>query len=352
MTHSLYKPHVVGPENDITTPDIVVDRLYLQHGNDGGFVPVHRMLSAVDVQTPAETVTLAPAYALIAAGAGVLIGPGAMSRPADYPADAADLLFARQAWRFANLAPHAADLRLSIDAGAQSQDTRLADLASPQELMQTIGGFADQLPRGIVVVCAASGAEVSVDAPCRVSIGLDDAKLGRKLVHGVDLTPVIADRWEERPLPRYTVGPVGDVDHYVLKSVQIADDRRASHVAALRGIETRAAPMQHPAIVPDDEVADGPAVDVDEPSFGRVRQQCCEQYLSFLVVHADDTFCMTAHEQGFAARDRMRQHQRVSGRCELFELIRGEIVVSDTTPRVQRVVLGLEAVDPALHVIG
>ena len=44
---------------------------------------------------------------------------------------------------------------------------------------------------------------------------LTDETRNRSLSHTTDFVSVDVDRWDERPLPRYTVGPVGDVQHYI-----------------------------------------------------------------------------------------------------------------------------------------
>ena len=71
------------------------------------------------------------------------------------------------------------------------------------------------LPRSVAAFYVARDRSLTVAAPSRVTVELIDPARERRLAHAIELTPVADDRWDERPLPRYTVGPVGDVKHYI-----------------------------------------------------------------------------------------------------------------------------------------
>lgn len=220
MTFFLYKPHVVGPKNNVTTPDIVIDRVSVLTGTDAYRVPVQRLSSRLEIQADGGELSVEPAYVLVAAGGGVLVSPGALVRGADHPKSTADLFVARTAWRLHNLIDHFASLELVTLSGPpgdaiKTGSASVADLAEPADIMERISGNNEALPRGIMVLCAAPKLACTVSAPARFTVQLADKQLGRSLSHHVDLMSVEYDRWEERPPPRYTVGPVGEVEHYI-----------------------------------------------------------------------------------------------------------------------------------------
>ncbi len=220
MTFFLYKPHVVGPKNNVTTPDIVIDRVSVLAGTHAYRVPVQRLSSRLGLQVAGGEVSVEPAYVLVAAGGGVLVSLGALVRGADNPQSTADLLVARTAWRLHNLTGHFASLELATLSGPPGDATKtgsasVSDLAEPADIMERMSGINGALPRGITVLCAAPQLACTVSAPASFTVELADKQLGRRLSHHVDLMSVEYDRWEERPLPRYTVGPVGEVEHYI-----------------------------------------------------------------------------------------------------------------------------------------
>lgn len=220
MTSFVYKPHVVGPKNNITTPDIVIDRVSVLVDTDPYRVPIQRLSSSAELQTVKGELLITPTYVLAAAGAGVLIAPGALVRGADHPANTADLIVARMAWRLKNLVAHFSSVKLAAtieNAGDVGKPERISDsgLTDPEQILRHTGGYDDDLPRGIMVFCAAPQLSFTMIASASVTIALEDKQLGRSLSQRTDLVSVAHDRWEERPLPRYIVGPVGEVEHYV-----------------------------------------------------------------------------------------------------------------------------------------
>ena len=215
MTHRLYRPHVTGPENQITTPDIVIDRILLVNERDQGYLPVHRLVCDSVLQVFPGEIDITPAYTLVTAGGGVLFGFAALIRQTGESLARADVLVARSAWRFRNLSDHCASVQLGLKAGSSESSIWLDRLAQPDDIMKQRDGDKLALPRGILALCAAPDASVTCRPPADVTVQLADAKLDRSLTNKVGLTSVDSDRWDERPLPRYTVGPVGEVQHYI-----------------------------------------------------------------------------------------------------------------------------------------
>jgi hypothetical protein len=220
MTSFLYKPHIAGPKNNITTPDIIIDRVSVTADSASDYVPIQRLSSTAELQTVMGELLVTPAYVMAAAGAGVVVAPGALIRGADHPANTADLLVARMAWRLKNLVTHfsSVELTATIDyakGAAKSDQVSASGLTKPEEVLKYLGGNKDDLPRGIMVFCVAPQSSFTMVASASVTIQLEDKQLGRSLSHRTDLVSVTYDRWDQRPLPRYTVGPVGEVEHYV-----------------------------------------------------------------------------------------------------------------------------------------
>ena len=215
MTHFLYKPHVAGPEDNITTPDIVIDRVSMMVDRDHFYVPVHRLTSDVELQVLHGDIEVTPAYAFVACGGGTLLSLAALVRQAGDPLSKADRLIARRAWRLRNLVDHFAALVLSAAGGTGSKSVTLAGETQPADVMSESPDGELALSRGLAVLCAVPAATVTTSAPAETKVQLTDEARHRGLSHTADFVSVDVDRWDERPLPRYTVGPVGDVQHYI-----------------------------------------------------------------------------------------------------------------------------------------
>lgn len=189
MSLFLLKPHVTGPEGKVTSPDVIVDRLFI----DGALVPVDRLTHDAWHQAAAGE-TARAAYGVMALGGGALILPVVVS-------STGRVIAARVAWRLNNLDGHIGRVTLN---GAP-----LAEVGLPAADIAAAGGNGDALPRGYMLVRTAAGESRSAN--------LADHVLGRGLTHKVVFTPTDADRWgDARPRPRYSIGPTQkDIPHFI-----------------------------------------------------------------------------------------------------------------------------------------
>ena len=105
MSHFLFKPHVEGPSDAITSPDVIIDRLFLAEGAALSPVPTSRLTSDNSQQT-VTGVQATPFYALTSLGGGIIISPGVKL-------DDDRVIVARKAWRLNNLSAHTERLTLN-----------------------------------------------------------------------------------------------------------------------------------------------------------------------------------------------------------------------------------------------
>ncbi len=189
MSLFLYKPHVTGPEGAVTTPDVVIDRVFV----NGALHPLGLLTSDAWQQAPRDDTGRA-GYALVALGGGALIAP--VLALASGP-----LVVARAAWRLSSLSDHADRVTLN---GAP-----LSTFAPPADAIAAAGGTDDALPRGYMLIRTAPGDTTEAQ--------MYDPERDRALTHRVTLEPMEQDRWgDARPRPRYSVGPTQkDVTHYI-----------------------------------------------------------------------------------------------------------------------------------------
>lgn len=189
MSLFLFKPHVTGPEGDVTSPDIIVDRVFV----DGFLTPLGLLTSEAWQQMAAEAATRA-GYAVMALGGGAVISPVIVAR-------SGPVIVARKAWRLNNLDGHIGQVTLNGVA--------LSELGLPEAMIGAAGGKGDALPRGYMLI-------QTVEGEARDAV-LADPVLGRDLRHRLVVEPLEADPWgDARPRPRYSVGPTQkDVQHYI-----------------------------------------------------------------------------------------------------------------------------------------
>ncbi|MEM9013498.1 MAG: hypothetical protein AAGB02_00165 [Pseudomonadota bacterium] len=214
MSFFLFKPHVEGLTGDITTPDIIIDRLLLSDGGALNPIPSRLLSSAAEIGIEGNAATAFPAYMLAAAGGGVIISPAIIVRSEDATFNTTSIHIARMAWRWKNVSGHAdKNLFLSV-LGAE---TTICNLGDPRKIIEEVhGAKSDELPRGVAVLCFSKSCSVDVQGAVRLPVTMKDSALDRSLVFPFDLDSAAADPWPERPLPRYSVGPQeDDVKHYI-----------------------------------------------------------------------------------------------------------------------------------------
>ncbi|NKB38965.1 MAG: hypothetical protein GKR93_17670 [Gammaproteobacteria bacterium] len=216
MTHYLYKPHVHGPEF-ITTPDILVDRLFRVNPAEQGIDLVPASVQGVntlpEVQCAESVITIIPSVFLIAAGAGTLVSLGA-----EVLADEGrSTCIARFAWRLKYLSDHLDKIKLQVSGGeGDSSEVSLNALPASADIINHFGDGLDGVPRGIIVSISAPEKKRQCQVPESVSIRLADGHTERTMEHRLNLLDVHSDCWETRPQPRYAVGPqTGEVQHFV-----------------------------------------------------------------------------------------------------------------------------------------
>ena len=189
MALFLYKPHVEGPDGNITSPDIIVDHTSV----DGSPVAVNRLTHQCWQQTSAND-TARAAYGIMALGGGALILPTLVL-------ESGSIVVARMAWRLNNLDSHIGEVQLN--------DVALSNIGLPANEIESAGGHGDTLPRGIMLI-KTYGEDTR-------NANLIDPRLDRKLLHRVVFERIDEDRWgDSRPQPRYSVGPMKkEVQHFI-----------------------------------------------------------------------------------------------------------------------------------------
>ena len=185
----LLKPHVTGPEGNITTPDIIVDRLFI----NGRPEPVSRVTHEIWQQAHDGQAADA-AYGIMALGGGAIILPAVVL-------PSGPVVAARRAWRLNNLDGHIGSVELN---GRPLEETGL-----PSALIGKAGGTGDKLPRGYLLIQTAG--RNTRDAV------LSDPVLGRELKHRAVIEDAGRDRWgSNRPSPRYSIGPTQrEIPHFI-----------------------------------------------------------------------------------------------------------------------------------------
>ncbi|MDJ0928717.1 MAG: DUF2848 family protein [Gammaproteobacteria bacterium] len=220
MTTFLYKPHVMNARKEVTTPDIIIDQLIIVDESAIERLPIQRVNSHESLQSAFDPIKLTPVYLLTAVGGGVLFGSGVLVCGVGQARVTADCAVSRQAWRLRHLADHFDKLRLAVQleqstGRPQRVEQHSASLPEPKELLQRAGGHDEDLPRGLMLACPCSDLTVDASAPASCEFLVEDTRLDRRLKQELHLVPADFDSWTERPLPRYTVGPVDEVEHYI-----------------------------------------------------------------------------------------------------------------------------------------
>ena len=189
MSLFLFKPHIIRPDGTITTPDVIVDHVFL----DGELKSVNLLTSDLWQQTMAGE-SARSAYAITALGGGALIGPAVVLK-------SGPIVIARKAWRLNSLEGRIGNVLLN--------GVSLSEIGDPGEMIAAAGGSGDTLPRGFMLLRTAAG-----DAGTAVLV---DKDAGRSLEQRVVFEIAVRDRWgRDRPKPRYSVGPTQrEVEHFL-----------------------------------------------------------------------------------------------------------------------------------------
>ncbi len=216
MSHYLYRPHVHGPEH-ITTPDILVDRLFRARRKEGA-VDMHP--AGLDgIRTNPElpvfdgNAVVSPAVYLVAAGGGIILSAGAECRVNEYRS----LHISRFAWRLKYLEGRLARLQLTAEReGADPDPIPLNRFPTPETVLQRLGCLGAALPKGYMVSVTAADIEYSVAVPGSLTVGLVDNELERHFNHTISFTSPDGEYDSRPPEPRYAVGPqTDDIKHYI-----------------------------------------------------------------------------------------------------------------------------------------
>ncbi|MEM7300231.1 MAG: hypothetical protein AAF468_04030 [Pseudomonadota bacterium] len=185
MALFLYKPHIMNAAGQITSPDVIADRLWLD-----GRKPVHQLTAEYSFQVDGS-MDVRAAYALMALGGGVSIAPALVLGDGR-------VTVSRNAWRLNNLEPHMGEV--TLNGAAFPND--------PLDIIAQAGGKGLELPRGVMAIAVGGSAKCAI---------LADPKSERVIDHRPALNAVDEDPWgSDRPDPRYTVGPTQkEVTHYL-----------------------------------------------------------------------------------------------------------------------------------------
>lgn len=191
MALFLFRPHIENDKGQVTTPDVVVDRVYL----DNGWKPVGLLSSELCHQAESPQKARS-AYAVTALGGGAVISPVVVL-------ETGIMVAGRTAWRLSLLVGRTGDLALN--------GTSVDGLVPPARLIDRAGGANGVLPRGVMAVCTGPQGETA-------ELRFNDADgVSHSISCAVDLELPGAVRWEgSTPPPRYSIGPTQrDVPHFI-----------------------------------------------------------------------------------------------------------------------------------------
>ncbi len=188
-TGFVFRPHVHQTDT-VVTPDLLIDRLVVAHGNTRSPVPVDRLSMASDFQVVGAGTVADAAIALIGTSGGMLIGVASDHRrpeePPGTPVCAKPVC--REVWRYADVAGHAGALILSASGRRQDGGMKLLQHGTADGLLAET-----DLPPGRAVLC--TGPEPGGDASCHVyEIALEDPVLGRRITLRYGVMELTASR--------------------------------------------------------------------------------------------------------------------------------------------------------------
>ncbi|MBT06765.1 MAG: hypothetical protein CMM32_07615 [Rhodospirillaceae bacterium] len=187
MSFFLYKPHIEGSKGQITTPDVLIDRV-LNYKQPELIPTSTNLLTSSYFQQSMKENKIAPLYALTSLGGGLIISPGAALK--DGPIN-----LARKAWRFSTVSKHQEKLTLN---GLPLHKTEL-----PKDAISLVQGVKNKMPRGLTVICLGPWTHLTET----FVVELSDPILGRSLKHNISIEMTDKDQWPSRPIARYSTGP-------------------------------------------------------------------------------------------------------------------------------------------------
>lgn len=225
MAHFLYRPHILNGPEGVTTPDIMIDQVYqtlnTQYGIDLLDVGVNQVTCTIEIHYKSQSITITPAYVLVAAGGGTLLSVAAEVVFAEQKIGAGFMLLPRFAWRLKYLTEHWDALTLQVCSDTENvrendSDIPLTKYASPEAVMDVLPMPERELPRGVMTFVTATGVTYTENECTQLSLTITDSVSGMRLAHRVTLIPPNQEASEKRPAPRYSVGPTsGDIKHYI-----------------------------------------------------------------------------------------------------------------------------------------
>jgi hypothetical protein len=125
-----YQPHITQGEDEVVTPDLMLNRLGVALAGDPRPVSIERLTTAVVVPEPAGRCFGAPAVVLVGSTGGALITVGAVHgdlRCLDHDPElalrAGAKVMSRFAWRLSDAATHAERITLKLVEGQGPEGT-------------------------------------------------------------------------------------------------------------------------------------------------------------------------------------------------------------------------------------
>ena len=208
----LFKPHVTGPENNVTTPDVLIDRIAVTDDDKLNRVPCQRVTSEQQIEITAGAY-LQAAFTLVAAGGGVLFCPTLLVTGTSDQTTISDIVLPRYAWRLKNFNRQKAALT-AVFALASNVEKIVVEMKSINRLTQS-RGINNELARGVAISCAIGEPQAFAKTHQFACLSITDEEQARSLEQATKLQAVDLDVWPDRPPPRYAVGPVNTTKHYI-----------------------------------------------------------------------------------------------------------------------------------------
>lgn len=209
-SHFTFQPHVHQSEG-VITPDLLLDRLVLlSAGEEPLTADVERLTSAAAVQYQ-PPLTVCPDVVLVAAEYGPLLSVGASLVDGDTAAneDAPGLrahrtslkLLGRQAWRFADVADHADQLRLRAYLVEGTNRSPLVEdkVSIPDVALQAVSRGDGKPARGLAVFCIGSAVRETPPSSALLEFELVNLASDTSVNYPVQV----------EPLPDYAAGRTG-----------------------------------------------------------------------------------------------------------------------------------------------